>query len=109
MAHYLDIKMLADLVRSKRGKRGLRQIENITSISASTICRIENGAHPDMDTFLAICDWLKIPPGEFINNTVNPQKKDDYSVLCARLRTDKTIRSDLSDAIAQLVEVVCEI
>lgn len=109
MAHYFDIEMLADLVRTKRGRRGLRQIGKTTGISASTLCRIENGAIPDMDTFLAICDWLKIPPSEFIKNTVHPSKKDDYSILCAKLRTDKTIRSDLSDAIAQLIEVACEI
>ena len=95
MAHYLDTKMLADLVRTKRGRKGLRAIEKVTSLSASTICRIENGATPDMDTFLAICDWLEIPPIEFIKNTVqvNLPKKDDYSVLCALLRTDKTIRA----------------
>ena len=112
MGSYLDIERLASLVRSKRGSRGLRETaQEIGNVSPSTISRVENGKIPDMDTFLAICDWLEIHPIEFIKNTVqvNLPKKDDYSVLCAKLRTDKTIRSDLSDAIARLIEVVCEI
>ena len=109
MAHYLDNEVFSDLVRTKRGHSGLRGVAPNIGVSPATISRIERGATPDMDTFLAICDWLEIPPIEFIKNTVNPPKKDDYSVLCVLLRTDKTIRSDLSDAIARLIEVVCEI
>lgn len=62
MVSYLDIERLASLVRSKRGSRGLRETaKEIGNVSPSTLSRVENGKTPDMDTFLAICDWLEVP------------------------------------------------
>ena len=108
MASYFDTKIFADLVRAKRGRRGLRQMQSITGVSASTLSRIENGSVPDIDTFLAVCDWLEIPPGEFIKNTENKGEKDDYSSICAVLRTDSRIPTPVADALALLIEAVYE-
>ncbi|WP_202807251.1 helix-turn-helix domain-containing protein [Synechocystis sp. PCC 7509] len=104
--YILDIEMLADLLRTKRGKSGLREISPAAGVSPSTISRIENGAIPDMATFLAICDWLKIPPHEFIRNTEHKEIPHDYFITCSKLRTDKRIDSNIGNAIANLIEAV---
>ena len=76
MASYLDIQRLSDLIRSKRGSRGLREIATIIGVSPATISRVERGTVPDVAkprlradysvhtgvTFLAICDWIEMPP-----------------------------------------------
>ncbi len=104
MAHYLDLQIFADLVRHKRSNKGLREISSVTGVSASTLSRIENGKIPDIDTFLAVCDWLEIPPAEFIKNTKNKGKKDDYSTICAFLRTDGRLKPEVADALCVLIE-----
>ena len=68
MASYLDIERLSELVRSKRGNRGLREMAAIIGVSPSTILRVEKGTVPDVATFLAICDWIEMPPAELIRN-----------------------------------------
>lgn len=105
--YILDIEMLANLVRSKRGRCGLREISPIAGISPSTISRIERKAIPDMTTFLAICDWLEIHPNQFIINTVHETKpQKDYSIICSKIRADKRIDSNVGNAIASLIEAV---
>ena len=106
MASYLDMEMLADLVRAKRGRRGLRQLQKDTGVSASTIHRIENGSVPDIATFLAVCDWLEIPAYEFIKNTENKGERGDYAAICAKLRTDKSIPPRVRNALAFLIEAI---
>ena len=107
MASYFDNKMFADLVRAKRGRRGLRQVTLEQGISASTISRIENGSIPDLDTFLAVCDWLKICPCEFIKNSERRRNSGDvYAAVCARLRTDETVDGAVGNALALLIEAV---
>ena len=119
MASYLDIKRLSDLVRSKRGNRGLREIATIIGVSPATISRVERGTVPDVAkprlradysvrkagvTFLAICDWIEMPPYELIRNVNGTQKLDTSHSVCARLRTDKRLDSEVADALAVLIE-----
>lgn len=82
---------------------------SVTGVSASTLSRIENGKIPDIDTFLAVCDWLEIPPAEFIKNTEDKGKKDDYSAICAKLRTDRRLKPTVADAIATLIEAAIDL
>ena len=66
MTTELDMNRLAAALKAKRGSLGLREAaQQIGHISASTLSRVENGQVPDMDTFLALCDWLATPPAEF--------------------------------------------
>src|SRR6266550_5779048 len=70
MTRFLDSKALAERLRLTRGKRGLREIsEEMNGIGISTLSRIENGKIPDVETFLAICHWLQVSPGEFIKKS----------------------------------------
>ncbi len=104
--YILDIEMLADLVRSKRGRRGLREVSPMIGISPATISRIERKVIPDMATFLAICDWLEIHPNQFITNTKHETKPQDYSIICSKIRADKRIDSNIRNAIASLIEAI---
>lgn len=37
-------------------------------ISKATIHRVENGANPDLETFVKICTWLEEPISTFITS-----------------------------------------
>jgi UDP-N-acetylglucosamine 1-carboxyvinyltransferase len=67
MTSMLDTEQLATLLKAQRGTRGLREIaQEIGNVSPATLSRIENGKMLDVETFLAICDWLELSPQQFI-------------------------------------------
>jgi transcriptional regulator with XRE-family HTH domain len=105
MKNHLNTKKLASLVRGKRRNRGLRETATeIGNVSPSTISRVENGKTPDMDTFLALCNWLEIPPAELINNSSEKKNSDTPEAIEIQLRTDKNLDPAIADALASLVK-----
>ena len=105
MGNYLDMEKLANLVRNKRLTRGLRETaKEIGNISPSTISRVENGKTPDMDTFLALCDWLEVPPAELIKNTEDEEALDTPEAITIQLRADKNLDPAIANALASLVK-----
>ena len=105
MKNNLNAERLANLVRSKRGNRGLRETaREIGNVSPSTISRVENGKTPDMDTFLALCDWLEIPPAELMKNTEDEEELNTPDAIAIQLRADKNLDPAIADALASLVK-----
>ncbi|MEL7354497.1 MAG: helix-turn-helix transcriptional regulator [Cyanobacteria bacterium J06560_5] len=105
VATKLDMQRLSSLVRKHRGSRGLRETaKEIGSISPSTLSRVENGKMmPDMETFLALCDWLEIPPAELFKTT-NDSDLDTPEKLSIQLRADKNLDPAIANALASLVK-----
>ena len=104
MANYLDMKKLASLVRNKRLTRGLRETaKEIGNVSPSTISRVENGKTPDMETFLALCDWLEIPAAELIKNTEDERAINTPEAITIQLRADRNLDPAIANALASLV------
>jgi transcriptional regulator with XRE-family HTH domain len=105
MGNYLDIEKLANLVRNKRMNRGLREVaKEIGSVSPSTISRVENGKTPDMETFLALCDWLEVPAAELIKNTEDKTDLKPQEAITMQLRADKNLDPAIASALASLVK-----
>ena len=100
-----NAQRLANMVRSKRGSRGLREAaKEIGNVSPSTISRVENGKTPDMDTFLALCHWLEVPPAELMRNTEDGENVDTPEAIEIQLRADKNLEPAIADALASLVK-----
>lgn len=108
MASYLDSERLAAMVRTKRGSRGLREIAaELGNVSPSTLSRIENEKMPDMETFLLLCDWLRVPPGEFLKDTDNNEVSSELDMserVVIQLRADKSLDPAIANALASLVK-----
>ncbi len=105
MKNHLNAEKLANLVRSKRGTRGLRETaKEIGNVSPSTISRIEKGKTPDMDTFLALCEWLEVSPAELIQNTEEEKELDTPEAIAIQLRADKNLDPAIANALASLVK-----
>ena len=105
MKSNLNAERLANLVRSKRGSRGLRETaKEIGNVSPSTISRVENGKTPDMDTFLALCNWLEIPPAELMKNTEDEEDLSTPEAIAIQLRADKNLDPAIANALASLVK-----
>jgi transcriptional regulator with XRE-family HTH domain len=60
-------RRFAACIRTKRGERSLRETAmDIGAVSPSTLLRLEREEVPNIETFLHVCEWLRIAPGEFI-------------------------------------------
>ncbi|HZU03375.1 MAG TPA: helix-turn-helix transcriptional regulator [Ktedonobacteraceae bacterium] len=90
MALYFDTTLLAAFLKAKRGDQSLRETaQALGQISPATLSRLENGVMPDdIETFLRLCDWLCMSPGEFIKDT---ETSEEHSML---ERIEETLRSD---------------
>jgi transcriptional regulator with XRE-family HTH domain len=111
MGHYLDMDLLATMVRTQRGNRGLRETATeIGNVSPSTLSRVENGKMPDMEPFLLLCDWLKVPPAHFFKNTNKmlsadvDTSSDTSEAIAIQLRADKHLDPTTANVLATLVK-----
>jgi transcriptional regulator with XRE-family HTH domain len=111
MGNYLDMETLAALVRSKRLNRGLRETSaEIGTVSPSTISRVENGQIPDIDKFLALCDWLEISPASLIKNSSTTIDNTQEEVLntpdriAYLLQSDPNLNPAIASALASLIK-----
>lgn len=103
MSFHLKIYQFASLVRKKRGSRGLRETsDEIGNVSASTISRVENGNVPDMETFLALCDWLEVSPSELFGNI--PEAVDTPEAIAIQLRADKSLDPVAANVLTVLIK-----
>ncbi|WP_375504048.1 helix-turn-helix domain-containing protein [uncultured Nostoc sp.] len=101
---YLDIQRLAALVRNKRGTRGLREISvEIGNVSPSTLSRVENGKMPDMETFIALCNWLQVRPSDLFFTDQDRQLNIDEEIIILLL-SDKRLEPDTASALAQIIK-----
>ena len=89
MTYILDKEKLASFIKGKRGRKGLRDTaKEIGNVSPSTISRIENFKTPDLETFLALCNWMDINPNEFIISS------EGNTILCIPEKLASILLSD---------------
>jgi transcriptional regulator with XRE-family HTH domain len=94
---YFDAQWFAALLQTKRAGRGLREIADQTGVSISTLSRLEHGEIPDMDSFLALLSWLKLPSSEFIRED-EPKQRDTINLIEELLRQDGVLSPHVIDA-----------
>ena len=59
-----------------------------------------------METFLALCDWLEVPPAELelINSTEKKKDSNIPEAIAIQLRADKNLDPATANALASLVK-----
>lgn len=102
-----DRQRLAARVRTQRGGRSLREVaDEIAGVSLSTLSRVENGRAPDVNTFLALCDWLGASPAEFfpgaeaVSSTMETSTRIELA-----LRADPVLGVDFIDAVMRIIHI----
>jgi transcriptional regulator with XRE-family HTH domain len=100
----LDVSELGRLVRQKRTDEhlSLRQAAALARVSFSTLSRIEDGAQPDLSTFMTLCAWLGVDPSRFFAATSRrSQSRLDQAI--EHLVTDPALTHEAADRIASVV------
>src|SRR5690349_98930 len=112
----VNTEELGRAVKRRREELGLslRDVADKTSVSASTLSRIENGTgKPDADNIARLTGWLDMP----IDRVMNKQKDADVEpviyypheampeIIEAHLRADKNLTPETAKALSELFRV----
>ena len=114
MSYYLDIRLLAELVRRKRGTKGLRATAQECRTSASTISRVEREQVPDINSFLALCDWLEVAPARLFKDGEQQVPHDELPLskaeeLALFVRADSRLSPATANVLATLIKAAYRI
>lgn len=114
----VNTEELGRAVRRRREELGLslRDVASKTSVSASTLSRIENGTgKPDADNIARLTGWLEVP----VERILNARSSADDStqavvyypqepvpeIVEAHLRADRNLTPDTAAALSELFRV----
>ena len=111
----------AELGRAIRRRReelelSLRDVADQTSVSASTLSRIENGTgKPDADNIARLTTWLDVPLERILGNRRNDRDEEKAvvyfphestpEIVEAHLRADRNLSPETADALSELFRV----
>jgi transcriptional regulator with XRE-family HTH domain len=114
----VNTEELGRAVRRRREELGLslRDVANETSVSASTLSRIENGTgKPDADNIARLTGWLDVPMERILSGR-DPKAEPTEAVVYypqeptpeiveAHLRADKNLTPETASALSELFRV----
>ena len=114
----INTEELGRAIRRRREELALslRDVADQTSVSASTLSRIENGTgKPDADNIARLTKWLNMPIERILNqgrDDANDAKAVVYyphestpEIVEAHLRADRNLSAETADALSQLFRV----
>src|SRR5215218_2804554 len=114
----VNTEELGRAVRRRREELGLslRDVATKTSVSASTLSRIENGTgKPDADNIARLTAWLEVPMERILSGR-DPHEEEAKAVVYypdeptpeiveAHLRADKNLTPETAAALSELFRV----
>jgi transcriptional regulator with XRE-family HTH domain len=103
----LDLEALVATVDAQRKAKGLpwRQVAKEAGVSASTLTRMQQGKLPDVNTFGALVQWLRIPADRFMvhGSTTRRNSPDPMAVASTLLRGKREVSPRAAKALEELV------
>jgi transcriptional regulator with XRE-family HTH domain len=115
----VNTEELGRAIRRRRDDLGLslRDVATETSVSASTLSRIENGTgKPDADNIARLTSWLDVPMERILSGRHHSQadaakavvyypQEPTPQIVEAHLRADKNLTPDTAAALSELFRV----
>jgi transcriptional regulator with XRE-family HTH domain len=78
------------------------QVADEAGVSASTLTRINQGRHPNIDGFLALCHWSGINPSVFVPRNGDPSLAVELALLLARHDVPRACRPPLVELVTEM-------
>ena len=114
----INTQELGRAIRRRREELGLslRDVADQTSVSASTLSRIENGTgKPDADNIARLTNWLDVPLQRILGSgredrgetkaVVYYPHESTPEIVEAHLRADRNLSPETADALSELFRV----
>jgi len=107
MESSLNTELLAGMLKENRAGKGLREIANeIGGISFTTLSRIEKGKVPDVETFVKLCAWLKVPADTFIQRAhENITEVSNKQSIVAHLRAERELPKETINMLINVIDM----
>jgi transcriptional regulator with XRE-family HTH domain len=107
MQSTLNTDLLASMLKSKRGKKGLREIAGeMGNISVATLSRVEKGNLPDVETFISLCNWLKVSTETFVTGKKTESTElSEKEKIVYQLRSSQELDPDTIKAMVIMVDI----
>ena len=114
----VNTEELGRAVKRRREELGLslRDVADKTSVSASTLSRIENGTgKPDADNIARLTGWLEVPVERILNSRPSEDESKQAviyypqepvpEIVEAHLRADRNLTPETAAALSELFRV----
>lgn len=103
-------RLSSDINYARQTRRlSLRELAEETGISFSTVSRMEQGGCPELLSYIAICNWLRVPFDTYITDsefTVFRPHEPPIEMALAILRADPDIDGEKVATMCRLVRDV---
>lgn len=104
----LDVGALYVTLDSERQARGLswRQVATQAGVGPSTLSRMAQGNRPDVDSFVALVQWLGMPAEQFMRGGTagdTPTATEPAQAVASLLRADRNLDPDSAAAIDDIL------
>jgi transcriptional regulator with XRE-family HTH domain len=106
----LDVAALYVTLDSERQQRELswRQLAQEAGVGPSTLSRMAQGNRPDVDSFVALVQWLGMPAEQFMRGGLGDADDRRPTVpaqaVASLLRADKNLDPDSAGAIDDILQ-----
>ena len=107
----LDVAALYVTLDSERQQRGMswRQLAHDAGVGPSTLSRMAQGNRPDVDSFVALVQWLGMPAEQFMrggatSNGPDHQATGPAQAVASLLRADKDLDAESAAAIDDILQ-----
>jgi len=106
----LDVAALYRTLDSERQQRELswRQLANEARVGPSTLSRMAQGHRPDVDSFVALIQWLGVPAEQFMRGGADEANQRQASIpaqaVASLLRADRNLDPDSAAAIDDILQ-----
>lgn len=105
----LDVKALHAALDQQRQAQHLswRQLAKKAGVSPSTLTRMAQGKRPDVDSFSALVQWLRIPAEKFMRRTGQEQESDEaepLAVISTYLRSRRELSPESAEALEDIIK-----
>jgi transcriptional regulator with XRE-family HTH domain len=105
----LDVRSLYLTLDSEREQRHLswRQVAHEAGVGPSTLSRMAQGNRPDVDSFVALVQWLGVPAEQFMRGGSTESEANPSTpaqAVASLLRADKNLDPDSVAAIDDILK-----
>jgi transcriptional regulator with XRE-family HTH domain len=103
----LDVESLVAALNAEREARGIswRKLAHEAGVNPSSLTRMQQGKLPDVNTFGALTQWLRMPAERFMSGSADSQAKPHpLAVASTLLRGKREMSPEALKALEELVQ-----
>ena len=85
-----------------------RRVAEEANVAASTLTRLSQGRHPDVDSLAALCTWSGLRADDFFRDDIPRRQPEPLAQITAHLRADPNLSEDGARMLESLIKTVYE-